>query len=133
MTSIPPAFVEHDFRKASASQPNKECVRVARRDGWVELRDDKTTFGAVDDLRLVFTESQFDAVLAGVRSGRTADLCLKMTRCADGMYTFRSTTPQPSGANTELRFTEAEVLAFLDGIVRGEFDRNTTPGMAISA
>ncbi|MGP4015053.1 hypothetical protein [Saccharopolyspora sp. 5N708] len=43
MTSALPAFAEHDFRKASASDPSKECVRVARRDGWVELRDDKTS------------------------------------------------------------------------------------------
>lgn len=133
MTSTPPAFVEHDFRKASASQPNKECVRVARREGWVELRDDKATFGAADDLRLVLTEPQFDTFLADVRSGQTADLCLKMTQCDDGTYTFRSTTPQPSGASTGLRFTESEVLAFLDGVTRGEFDRDPTPDVVVSA
>lgn len=122
MTSAPPAFDEPDFRKASASQPNKECVCVARKDGRVELRDDKTTFGAADDVRLVFTEDRFDAFLAGVRSGRTADFCLEMERGADGMYTFRSTVPQPSGQDAKLKFTEGEVLAFLDGISHGEFD-----------
>ncbi|WP_243794829.1 DUF397 domain-containing protein [Saccharopolyspora gloriosae] len=124
MTSAPPAFTEPDFRKASASQPNKECVCVARKDGWVELRDDKAAFGAADDLRLVFTEAEFDAFLAGVRSGRTADLCLEMARRVDGTYTFRRSMPQPAGRGAELEFTEDEVLAFLDGVGRGEFDRD---------
>ncbi|MEV5544368.1 DUF397 domain-containing protein [Saccharopolyspora shandongensis] len=132
MTSTPPAFAERDFRKASASHANQECVRVARRDGWVGLRDDKTPFGAHDDLRLVFTEPQFDAFLAGVRSGQTAGLCLEMTRRSDGMYAFRSAAPQPSGTAEELEFSEAEVLAFLDGVAQGEFDRDTTPDMAVS-
>lgn len=133
MTSTPPAFAERDFRKASASQPDKECVRVARRDGWVELRDDKTTFGAPDDLRLVFTEAQFDSFLAGVRCGQTSGFCLEMTRRSDGMYAFRSAVPQIAGADTELEFTEAEVAAFLDGVTQGEFDRDTTPDMAVCA
>ncbi|WP_223838277.1 hypothetical protein [Saccharopolyspora pogona] len=47
------AFAEIDFRKAGKSVPDKDCVCVARRDGWVELRDDKTVFGAPDDHRLV--------------------------------------------------------------------------------
>ncbi|WXK00933.1 DUF397 domain-containing protein [Saccharopolyspora sp. ID03-671] len=102
--------------------PDKECVRVARRDGWVELRDDKKPFGATDDLRIRFTEEQFDAFLVGVRSGDVDGLCLAMTARSDGTYTFRSTiTPTPG---PELEFTEAEVSAFLDGIARGEFDRD---------
>ncbi len=133
MTSTPPAFAERDFHKASASHANQECVRVARRDGWVELRDDKTAFGAPNDLRLVFTETQFDAFLSGVRSGATAGLCMTMTRRYDGMYTFRSAVPLPSRADVELLFTEAEVDAFLDGVTRGEFDREATPDMALSA
>lgn len=69
----PPTFAEDEFFKAAASLPDRECVCVARRDGWVELRDDKTTFGAPNDLRLRFTEDQFDTFLAGVRAGiRTA-------------------------------------------------------------
>ncbi|RKT86356.1 protein of unknown function [Saccharopolyspora antimicrobica] len=131
MTSTPPTFAEHDFRKASASQPNKECVRVARRDGWVELRDDKTAFGAPDDHRLVFTEAQFDQFLTSTRSGQTSGLCLEMTRRTDGMYAFRSTVPQPGGTAAELTFTEAEVAAFRDGVTRGEFDRDNTPEMTL--
>lgn len=133
MTSTPPAFAERDFHKASASHANQECVRVARRGGWVELRDDKTAFGAPGDLRLVFTETQFDAFLSGVRSGVIAGLCMTMARRADGMYTFRSVVSEPSMADVELLFTEAEVDAFLDGVTRGEFDCGTTPDMAFSA
>ena len=124
MASIPPTFAECDFRKASASNPDRECVRVARRDGWVEVRDDKTVFGGPDDVRLVFTEAQFDDFLHGVRSGRTTGRCLEMLRRDDGRYVFRS-AHHTDGA--ELVFTEAEVDAFLDGVHRGEFDRAAAP------
>ena len=125
MNSTLPAFAERDFRKASASNPDRQCVRVARRDGWVELRDDKTTFGAPNDVRLVFTEAQFDEFLAGMRSGQASGLCLAVIAQTDGTYTLRSTVPQPS-AGEELEFTEGEIQAFLDGVVQGEFDRDTT-------
>lgn len=54
-----------------------------------------------------------------------------MTRRTDGMYAFRGTVPQPSGTGAELKFTEAEVVAFLDGVAKGEFDQETTPDMAV--
>jgi Domain of unknown function (DUF397) len=69
MSSAQPTFAECEFRKASASQPGKECVQVARRDGWVEIRDDKTAFGAPDDHRLAFTAQQFDHFLTAIRAG----------------------------------------------------------------
>lgn len=46
-----------------------------------------------------------------------------MTRHPDGTYTFHSTASPNTGA--KLEFTEAEVAAFLNGITRGEFDRDT--------
>jgi hypothetical protein len=46
------------------SEPNKECVQVARREDWVAIRDTKTTFGAPDDHHLLVTASQFDCLLA---------------------------------------------------------------------
>ncbi|WP_210435098.1 hypothetical protein [Saccharopolyspora sp. ASAGF58] len=55
MNTTPPLSAEGEFRKAARSQPDLSCVCVARRDGWVELRDDKTVFGGPDDHRLVFT------------------------------------------------------------------------------
>ncbi|WP_190812381.1 DUF397 domain-containing protein [Saccharopolyspora pogona] len=113
------AFAESEFRKASRSVPDKNCVRVARRDGWVELRDDKTVFGASDDQRLVFTAEEFDAFLAGAREGCTKGLCLEITcRGVDGMYVFR----RRGWAAVELVFTEAELLAFRDGVANREFD-----------
>lgn len=133
MSSTLPVFAQREFRKASASQPNRECVRVARRDGWVEVRDDKTTFDGPEDVRLVFTEAQFDAFLRGMRSGETSDLCLAVSAQADRTYTLRSTVPQPSAVEEELVFTEGEIQAFLDGVARGEFDRDTTSNMAVSA
>jgi Domain of unknown function (DUF397) len=69
MDHLRPTFDEHDFRKATRSNPDRNCVRVARRDGWVEIRDDKAAFDAPDDHRLSFTEAQFDRYLAAVRAG----------------------------------------------------------------
>lgn len=116
-----PTFAEHEFRKATRSNPDRECVRVARRDGWVEVRDDKTSFGAPDDVRLTFSDEQFDAYLAGEQSGDTAGRCIEIARRPDGLYAFRSTVPQSSDAR-ELLFTEREIDAFRDGVARGEFD-----------
>lgn len=121
MITASPTFAEHEFRKATRSDPYKDCVRVARRDGWVEVRDDKTAFGAPDDVRLVFPDEQFDAYLASERSGDTSGRCIKVTRRPDGLYSFRSTVSQSSGAD-ELLFTEREIEAFRDGVARGEFD-----------
>ncbi|WP_190812386.1 DUF397 domain-containing protein [Saccharopolyspora pogona] len=119
MNTTPPLFAEGEFRKATRSQPDLSCVRVARRDGWVELRDDKAVFGAPDDHRLVFTAEEFDAFLAGAREGRTGGLCLEITRRGvDGMYVFR----RRGWEAVELVFTEAELLAFQDGVTNHEFD-----------
>ena len=121
--SSTPAFTPGEFRKASASRPDKECVRVARRDGWVELRDDKKIFDAPDDHRLVFTDGQFDTFLASVRAGNPDNQCLAITRRPDGMYTFRNAAPHTTNLSTvQLVFTQTEVAAFLDGITKNEFD-----------
>lgn len=118
-STIPPTFEARDFRKASASEPHKDCVEVARRDGWVEIRDDKTIFGAPDDRRLVLTAEEFDRFQAGVRSGMLGGLCLEMIRLADGTHAFHSTHGL---TDTELRFADTEVAAFLAGVRAGEFD-----------
>lgn len=120
MNNTPTVFTEGEFRKATASQPGKECVQVARRDGRVEIRDDKTTFGAPDDHRLVLTEDQFDGFLSHVRSGEIFGHCLDMTRRPHDSYIFRVANDPSS---TQLHFTAAEVAAFLDGINNREFDR----------
>ena len=132
-TNRRPQFTERDFRKATRSEPDESCVRVDRRDEWVEMRDDKTAFGATDDHRLVFSAEEFDAFLAAVRTageagylgavraGDFGDTCLEIVnRCED--YTFRR-----RGGSIELAFTDVEVAAFIHGVVRGEFDQGTVP------
>ncbi|WP_190812376.1 hypothetical protein [Saccharopolyspora pogona] len=57
--------------------------------------------------------------LAGAREGCTEGLCLEITcRGVDGMYVFR----RRGWAAVELVFTEAELLAFRDGVTNHEFD-----------
>lgn len=130
MTSTPPAFAEGDFRKASACHPDRECVCVARGDGWVEIRDDKTAFGTPGDQRLVLPADEFDRFLGGVRSGQITGHCLEITPQADRTYRLRSAISSPTANDAELTFTSAEIAAFLDGVTQGEFDRDTTSDTA---
>jgi hypothetical protein len=109
-----PHFAEEDFRKATASNPDLNCVRIARRGDQVELRDDKTAFGAPDDHRIVLPSAEFDRFQAGIRSGRP-DGPLHLDRQADGTYLLRT-------ADVALTFTEPEVRAFVAGIRDHEFD-----------
>ena len=120
MNTAPPLFAEAEFRKAVRSEPDKNCVMVARRGGWVELRDSKTTFGAAGDHRLVFTAEEFDAYLAGARAGRSDGLCLEITAREDGAHLFR----RRGWAGVELVFTKAETAAFQDGVANREFETN---------
>lgn len=124
MTARRPTFAEHEFRKATRSEPNQDCVRLARRDNWVELRDDKTTFGAPDDHRLVFTADQFDALLTAIRTAQPTDgHCLHMNPLPNGTIRFSGSPAQHSSQGTEaqLNFTRDEVAAFLDGVINNEF------------
>jgi Domain of unknown function (DUF397) len=67
-----PTFDRQEFRKASLSQPDGNCIEIARRGGWVEVRDSKQEFGAATDTRLVFQADEFDAFLDGARGGELA-------------------------------------------------------------
>jgi hypothetical protein len=109
-----PQFAEEDFRKATASNPDRECVRVARRSDRVELRDDKTGFGAADDHRIVLTGAEFDRFQAGIRAGRP-DGPLRLDQQGDGTYLLRT-------ESVALTFTAPEVRAFVAGIRGHEFD-----------
>jgi beta-galactosidase GanA len=80
----------------------------------VELRDDKTAFGARDDHRIVLTSAEFDRFQAGIRSG-TPDGPQRLDWQADGTNLLRT-------AAVALTFTEAEVGAFVAGIRDHEFD-----------
>lgn len=103
-------FREQGFRKASRSMPDKECVRVDRRNGWVAVRDDKTLFGSADDQWLVLSEAEFDAWIEGEGDALVID------QRADALFAMRR-----SNGEIELTFTEAEIVAFRDGIAKGEF------------
>lgn len=41
MTKARPSFHEPDFRKSTRSDPDQNCVHIARRAGWVQMRDTK--------------------------------------------------------------------------------------------
>ncbi|MEV6426268.1 hypothetical protein [Nocardia sp. NPDC051463] len=124
-----PTFTIGEFIKAAASSPNQNCVRIARRDGWTAVWDDKladedtaldTTVSG--EQLLYFTDQQFDAFQEGLRTGRP-DLYLS-TRHDDGVYVFSAdaAAPQPVGG-VELRFSPAEVEAFRSGVLNREFER----------
>lgn len=119
MTTSPSRFAEHEFRKATRSEPKQDCVRVARRDGWVEMRDDKLKgTPAYETQVLRFTEDEFDAYLASIRAGGQEASPFLETARRDGMYVFR----RVDSASVELEFTEDEVIAFHHGVVNREFD-----------
>ncbi|MET8763083.1 DUF397 domain-containing protein [Lentzea sp. NPDC004782] len=120
MIANAPVFEEADFRKSSRSNPDKDCVHVARRDGWVAVRDTKKVFGAPDDHRMWFTADQFDAFLAGLGRGELSGHCIEVVVRDDGARVFRSTVPQPSGT-AELEFTIGEFFAFHASAIEGEF------------
>ncbi|MCX4094924.1 hypothetical protein [Nocardia sp. alder85J] len=123
-----PAFTAGEFHKAAASSPNQNCVRVARKQGWTAVWDDKlagagTTAATVlpaEEL-LLLTDAEFDAYQSGVRSGSTEQQALTVTPRGDGDYVFRAATTQPV-AEVQLVFDADELDAFLDGVRNGEFD-----------
>ncbi|MBF6174020.1 hypothetical protein [Nocardia blacklockiae] len=126
MTPLP-IFTAGDFRKASASSPNQNCVRVARKQGWTAVWDDKratdltTTSTALPATELLlFTDEQFDALQAAVRGTGTGSP-LAVTHRADGHYVFRAATPQPVDG-VELVFDQNELDAFHHGVRNHEFD-----------
>lgn len=111
-------FREEDFRKAYLSQPEKDCVRVARRGARVEVRDDKNIFDTADDVRLVFTDAEFDEVLANLRDGLMVGTYMEITQREDDMYRFQKV----GHPEVELVFTASEVLKFLLGVNARQFD-----------
>ncbi|MBB5911348.1 hypothetical protein BJY24_000215 [Nocardia transvalensis] len=124
-----PTFTAGEFRKASASSPNQNCVRVARKQGWTAVWDDKratdrttpaSTLSA-DEL-LLFTDEQFDAIQSAVRGTDTRSPLVVVHR-TDGHYVFRAATPQPVDG-VELVFDQNELDAFHHGVRNNEFDHN---------
>lgn len=64
MNARRPRFSQDDFRTSSFSNPNQDCVSLACRGSWVEVRDSKTAFGAMTDQRLTLTDTAFHTLLA---------------------------------------------------------------------
>ncbi|MFJ8963320.1 DUF397 domain-containing protein [Lentzea sp. NPDC102401] len=120
MTASAPTFEEADFRKSSRSVPDKDCVHIARRDGTVEVRDTKKSFGAPDDHRLSFTAAQFDDFLARLARGELSGGCIEVVVRDGSTWIFRSQVPQ-RGSVTELEFTTSEFTAFRLAAADGEF------------
>ncbi len=125
-----PAFTVGEFRKAARSSPNQNCVRIARKQGWTAVWDDKlrttdTTADTplTDSELLLLTDAQFDGYQTAVRTGKgstTENGSLDIVRRTDGMYVFR--TAAPSSTGVELVFDQGELDAFHDGVHNHEFD-----------
>ncbi|MBF6329633.1 hypothetical protein [Nocardia transvalensis] len=123
-----PIFTAGEFRKASASSPNQNCVRIARKQGWTAIWDDKRATDRITpatelpaDELLLLTDEQFDTYQATVRGECVEPAALTVTRRADGMFVFRTATQQPV-PGVELVFDQAELDAFHHGVHQREFD-----------
>lgn len=136
MTRLP-TFTVGEFRKASASSPHQNCVRVARKHGWTAVWDDKcataattaaTAVGSTE--MLLVTDEQFDKYQAGIRAGRTERLPITQLRRPDGRYVLRTETGRRA-RDVELIFDRAELDAFHHGVRTHEFDlhRFTAPAL----
>jgi hypothetical protein len=123
-----PTFTVGEFRKATYSSPNQNCVRVARKNGWTAIWDDKLAdahytpgMSLPDNEILVFSDAQFDAFQAGVRAGRADGPYVAISR-REGGYVLRAAIPQPIDG-VELLFDQDEFDAFRQGVLNHEFDR----------
>ena len=126
-----PTFTVGEFRKAARSSPNQNCVRIARKQGWTAVWDDKRSTAATTPATplpgselLLLTDAQFDSYQAAVRAGDSGRSPLNVTRRTDGMYVFRIMTTSSDVAHTEVElvFDQDELDAFHDGVFNREFD-----------
>lgn len=124
--TLPPTFTVREFRKATRSSPNQNCVRVARKQGWTAVWDDKRGTPATtpetplpDTELILLTDNQFDDYQVAVRAGDADDSPLSLVRRADGLYVLSLPTPETT---VELVFDQDEIDAFHDGVRNHEFD-----------
>lgn len=129
-----PQFRLDQFRKSNRSEnPPGTCVHVARGMGWVLVRDTKEVFDGPTDHKLAFPAADFDAFLAAIRvadlrsaqipAGALAGTCIAIDRIGQDINVLRSTVEQPGlPQGAVLTFTDAEITAFLLGVLDGEFD-----------
>lgn len=124
--TLPPTFTVREFRKATRSSPNQNCVRVARKQGWTAVWDDKRGTPATtpetplpDTELILLTDNQFDDYQVAVRAGDADDSPLSLVRRADGLYVLSLPAPETA---VELVFDQDEIDAFHDGVRNHEFD-----------
>ncbi|MFE9328174.1 hypothetical protein ACIHDR_43220 [Nocardia sp. NPDC052278] len=123
-----PIFTAGEFIKATRSSPQQNCVRVARRDGWTAIWDDKLgneqTTGSTaipNSQMLIFTDDEFDAYQHSIRVGTTEPCPLRIEqRHGTFVFTAADPTTQPGG-DVKLHFDQGEFDAFVDGIRSHEF------------
>lgn len=115
------------FVKSRASAANGACVEVQRlRSGRVRLRDSKfvhrSELGSTVQPVITLSASSWDAFLRGCRSPTPVAVNREVvtTVGSDGAVTVRSVI-----TGVELTFLAAEWRAFLAGVERGEFDRQS--------
>ena len=124
--TLPPSFTVREFRKATRSSPNQNCVRIARKQGWTAVWDDKRGTAATtpettlpDTELILLSDAQFDDYQTAVRTGDADGSPLSLTRRADGLYVFGLAT---TDTRVELVFDQDEIDAFHDGVRNHEFD-----------
>lgn len=124
--TLPPTFTVREFRKATRSSPNQNCVRVARKQGWTAVWDDKRGTPATtpetplpDTELILLTDNQFDDYQVAVRAGDADDSPLSLVRRADGLYVLSLPVTETT---VELVFDQDEIDAFHDGVRNHEFD-----------
>lgn len=125
-----PTFTVREFRKATRSSPNQNCVRIARKQGWTAVWDDKRSTAATtpattlpDTELIMLTDAEFDSYQTAVRDSDAGEAPLSLHRRGDGLYVFRrAATPAAEETRVELVFDQDEIDAFHDGVRNHEFD-----------
>jgi hypothetical protein len=125
-----PTFTVREFRKATRSSPNQNCVRIARKQGWTAVWDDKRSTAATtpvttlpDTELILLTDAEFDSYQTAVRDGDAGNAPLSLHRRGDGLYVFSlAAAPAATDTRVELVFDQDEIDAFHDGVRNHEFD-----------
>src|SRR2546423_1775543 len=125
--TLPPTFTVREFRKATRSSPNQNCVRIARKQGWTAVWDDKRGTPATapetplpDTELILLTDAQFDDYQVAGRSHDGDPYPLTRARRAGGFYVLSLPATETP---VELVFDQDEIDAFHDGVRNHEFDR----------
>ncbi len=126
-----------EFRTATRSQPpDKDCVDIARGHGLVVIRDTKQDWGSATDAHVVLSAADFDEVQHALRdtdvrgpeipSEVLAGCVLRFDRQRrDHTVLTCAVDKAGDGPSAPLVYTDAEIVAWLDGVANHEFDQDT--------